>query len=264
MSSGAFDWQESTTRVDGDNFLAEAGLRRELRHSRTASLGIDGALGWQRLALEPDDGIDIAEQRLVLGSFGTRARRVSDLHELVADGRLGVDVGHYLDGEPDDATFARLSVDTHAWTLVGIPGFTEPQRIGLRLIGQAATTQLPGTLQLGLGGAPRAAAFDPSLVSVDDGVYVGLDLRLKSEFMRWGELHVFADAAYGEQKRQFEADLWAYLADVGLGWTVALPAGLRSELRWSVPLAARGGDDSIDDDGAELLWMLTYEPEASR
>ena len=33
---------------------------------------------------------------------------------------------------------------------------------------------------------------------------------------------------------------------------------------WSVPLAARGGDDSIDDDGAEFLWMLTYEPEASR
>jgi hemolysin activation/secretion protein len=264
VASGAFDWQESATRVDGDNFVAEAGLRRELRHSRTASLGIDGALGWQRLALEPDDGIDIEEQRLLLGSFGTRARRVFDLHELVADGRLGVDVGHYLDGEPDDATFARVSIDTHAWTLVGIPGFAEPQRVSMRLIGQAATSQLPGTLQLGLGGASRAVAFDPSLVSVDDGVYVGFDLRLKSEFMRWGELHVFADAAYGEQKRQFEADLWAYLADVGLGWTVALPAGLRSELRWSVPVSARGGDESIDDDGAELLWMLTYEPEASR
>jgi hemolysin activation/secretion protein len=261
VASGAFDWEDSSTRLDGDNVVTELGIRHELHHNRRASFAVDGALGWQRLALDPEGATDIDEQRVLLGSFGASAHRVSDVRELVAEGRAGIDIGSYLDGEPaDDTSFGRLTVDAHAWTPVDIPGFARSQRFGLRFAGQVANTQLPGTLQLGLGGAGHASAFDPSLVSVDDGAYVGLDLRLRPELLRWGEFRVFADVAYGEQKRRFDDDLWAYLSDAGVGWTLDLASGLTTEIRWSYPINAKGEDDDIDDDGARWLWLLTFQP----
>jgi hemolysin activation/secretion protein len=258
---GAFDWEDPSTRLDGDNLIAEVGARHQLTDNRVAWLAVDGAFGWQRLGLDPD-ATEIDDDRVWLGSLGLSGRRVSDLHEVVASGRIGVDVGTYLDGGPEGgSSFVRLIGDADAWTLIPVPGFAERPRLSLRFTGQAATEPLPGTLELGLGGPARTAAFDPALVSVDDGAYLGVDLAFRSAALPWGELRVFADVAYGEQKRSFDDDLWAFLADTGVALNVALPMGLASEVRWSFPLSAKGEDDAIDDEGARWLWMLSYRPE---
>ena len=85
---------------------------------------------------------------------------------------------------------------------------------------------------------------------------------------RAGDFLLFADGGYGEIKREFADDVSVGLASVGVGWDMPLgtwlgaraPARLDAQLRFSVPVADKGSQDWINDDGVTLYWMLRYVP----
>jgi len=141
-----------------------------------------------------------------------------------------------------------------------LPGFSDAQRIGLRFEGQLASTSMPGTLQLGLGGPGRVRAFDASTYSVDDGLVATVEARLRQWSPSWGDLLLFSDLGYGTRRQEFDGDTEAYLASAGVGWDLNVLDHLAAEMRVSAPLVSRDSNGTLDDDGFTVFWRVRYVP----
>jgi hemolysin activation/secretion protein len=274
VSRDEFDYSDGLTELDGTADTAEIGATHVLARGRTRSVALDAAVSYQKLQLD-GDGTSAAlgtlnDQTLWFGTLGASTDRVYDGPRIALNGRIGADGGTIESGrQPGQSSpFYRLRVDGSAWEMVPLPGFAAPQTLRLVLAGQVANTAMPGTLQMGLGGMGRVSAYDRSTASVDDGVFLGLELHMAPEAGRLGDFLLFTNAGYGEIKRDFDDDVSVGLASVGVGWD--LPLGrwfgmaqanqFDAQLRFSVPVADKGSQDWINDDGVTLYWMLRYVP----
>jgi hemolysin activation/secretion protein len=271
VSRDQFDYSSNASEQNGTADTAELGLTEVLSRSRTRSVTLDAAVNYQKLQLDTDGAPgSLSDQSLWFVAADASTDRVFDLSHISMNGRVGVDAGTFDSGREagQSSPFYRLRMDGSAWRLISLPGFAVPQTLRLVVSGQLASTAMPGTLQMGLGGPGRVRAYDRSTASVDDGVYVGLDFRMAPARGRIGDFLLFADGAYGEIKREFADDVSVGLASVGAGWD--LPIGtwfgttrarqLDAQLRFSVPVADKGSQDWINDDGVTLCWMLRYVP----
>jgi hemolysin activation/secretion protein len=274
ISRDEFDYSNGQTELDGTADTAQIGATRILSRGRTRSVALDAGVSYQKLQLD-GDGTSAAlgtlnDQTLWFGSIGASTDRVYDGPRIALNGRIGVDGGAFDSGrQPGQSSpFYRLRVDGSAWELIPLPGFAAPQTLRLVFAGQVASTAMPGTLQMGLGGVGRVSAYDRSTASVDDGIFLGLELHAAPEAGRFGDFLLFANGGYGEIEREFDDDVSVGLASVGVGWD--LPLGrwfgvthanrFDAQLRFSVPVADKGSQDWINDDGVTLYWMLRYVP----
>jgi hemolysin activation/secretion protein len=271
LSRDEFDYSDGTTELSGTADTAELGLTEILARSRTRSIALDAGLNFQKLQLDQNAAAgSLTDQKLWFFEAGASADRVFDLPRISMNGHVGVDAGSFDSGraEGQSSPFYRLRVDGSAWRLMSSPGASMAQTLRLVVVGQVASTAMPGTLQLGLGGPGRVLAYDRSTASVDDGIYVGLDYRVSPAGGRAGDFLVFADGAYGEIKREFAGDVSVGLSSVGIGWDLPIgtwfgvdnPRRFDAQLRFSVPVADKGSQDWINNDGVTLYWMLRYVP----
>ena len=273
ISRDQFDYNgnDGASEQNGTADTVELGVTEVLARSRTRSVSLDFGANYQKLQLDTDGAPgSLSDQSLWFVAADASTDRVFDLPRISMNGRIGIDAGGFESGrEPGQSSpFYRLRMDGSAWRLMSLPGFASTQTLRLVISGQLASTAMPGTLQMGLGGPGRVQAYDRSTASVDDGIYVGLDFRMAPAAGRVGDFLLFADGAYGEIKREFADDVSVGLASVGAGWD--LPLGtwlgasrrhqLDAQLRFSVPVADKGSQDWINDDGVTLYWMLRYVP----
>ena len=274
VSRDEFNYSDGQTELDGTADTANLGMTYALSRGRTRSAALDAGVSYQKLQLDGNGTSSslgtLNDQTLWFGSLGVSTNRVFDGPRIALDGRLGVDAGSFDSGrQPGQSSpFYRLRVDGSAWQMVPLPGFAVPQALRLTLAGQVASTAMPGTLQMGLGGVGRVSAYDRSTASVDDGIFVGLELRMAPDAGRLGDFLLFTNGGYGEIKREFDEDVSVGLASVGIGWD--LPLGrwfgmahsnqFDAQMRFSVPVADKGSQDWINDDGVTLYWMLRYVP----
>jgi len=257
-----FDWTDAGLDLQGDSATGSLGARRVLARSRSWSAAVDGFLSYQALELERVRGGELTDQRLAFGTIGYDVLRRFDESRSSLAGRISLDGGAILDGEfaGQSETLFRLVASGSAWRMVDLPGFTDAQRIGVRFEGQVASTAMPGTLQLGLGGPARVGAFDATTYSVDDGIVASVEARLRQWSPAFGDLLLFSDVGYGTRRRAFSSDSDAYLASAGVGWDVRLLDHLTAVLRASKPLASRDSDGTLDDDGYRIFWSVRYVP----
>ncbi len=271
VSRDEFDYSDGTADLSGTAVRAEMGVSGTLARSRTRSILLDAGLNYQDLQLDQNGASgSLTDQKLWFVDAGAATDRVYDAPRISLNGRIGVDAGSFDSGRApgQSSPFYRLRVDGSAWRLMSSPGSSMQQTLRLVVVGQVASTAMPGTLQMGLGGPNRVRAYDRSTASVDDGIYVGLDYRLTPDAGRMGDFLLFADGAYGEIKREFADDVSVGLASVGVGWDLPIgawlgasqPQRLDAQLRFSVPVADKGSQDWINDDGVTLYWMLRYVP----
>lgn len=271
LSRDEFDYSDGSTELTGTADTAELGLTEILARSRTRSIALDAGLNFQKLQLDQNGAAgSLTDQKLWFFEAGASADRVFDLPRISMNGHVGVDAGSFDSGraEGQSSPFYRLRVDGSAWRLMSSPGASMAQTLRMVVVGQVASTAMPGTLQLGLGGPGRVLAYDRSTASVDDGIYVGLDYRVTPGSGRAGDFLLFTDGAYGEVKREFADDVSVGLASVGIGWDLPVgtwfgaadPSRFDAQLRFSVPVADKGSQDWINDDGVTLYWMLRYVP----
>ncbi len=271
ISRDEFDYSNGASEQNGTADTAELGVTEVLARSRTRSIALDLGANYQKLQLDTDGAPDsLSDQSLWFVAAGASTDRVFDAPRISMNGRIGVDAGGFESGrEPGQSSpFYRLRMDGSAWRLISLPGFASPQTLRFVVSGQLASTAMPGTLQMGLGGPGRVQAYDRSTASVDDGIFVGLDFRMTPAAGRVGEFLLFADGAYGEIKRNFADDVSVGLASVGAGWDLPLGTWLGAsrahqfdaQLRFAVPLADKGSQDWVNDDGVTLYWMLRYVP----
>ena len=262
LSRHDYHWRRSGLVVDGDATTADASVTRTLVRGRKTDINIDGGLAWQHLEQDAP-GVTLKDQDLVIGTVGVGGRRVFDASRWVLDGRTAIAAVGVADGDVDgqDSATARLRFDGSAWRPLVLPGLGEQQRLRFRLSGQLATGSLPGTLQLGLGGVGAVRGYEPSIMSVDDGVVGSIEAHLAPwQAQRYGTAVLFGDAGYGEQRRTYGGDLWAYLSAVGLGWDWQYGNRFDTQLRWAFPLKTRGSADWLEDDGSRLWFVLRVRP----
>ena len=270
LSHNEFDYSDGTTALNGTADTAELGITEVMARSRTRSIALDAGLNYQKLQLDQDGADSLTDQSLWFLAAGASTDRVFDGPRISLNGRVGIDGGSFDSGRApgQDSPFYRLRVDGSAWQLISLPGLASPQTLRLVVAGQLASTALPGTLQMGLGGPGRVQAYDRSTASVDDGIFVGLEFRVTPGTGGAGDFLAFTEGAYGEIKREFADDVSVGLASVGIGWDLpiakwlgaARSRQLDAQLRFSVPVADKGSQDWINDDGVTLYWMLRYVP----
>lgn len=261
VSVDDFDWQVDAARLNGRAFTAAAGLRHELSASRHHADGVDALLTASKLELDQSGVGSLVDQDFLMAGFGYDTTDRFDAPKLSTMLRGQIDVGRISDGEfaGQSDTFYRLSTVASAWRLIDLPGFDAQQRISASVTGQWASTALPGTLQMSLGGAGQVAGFDGSIASADTAAVANLTLRLRDWDVRYGDLLLFVDAGYGEAERAFDDEAWAYLASAGAGWLIDIGPHFSAQLKGSVPMAARGAPD-LTDQGFNLFWMVRYVP----
>jgi hemolysin activation/secretion protein len=248
--------------VDGDATTAEAHVTRNLVRGRKIDLNVDAGVAWQHLEQDAP-GVSLKDQDLLVGTLGVGGRRVFDATRWVLDGRMATNAVGVADGDFDgqDNTTLRVRFDGSAWRPMALPGLGEAQRLRFRLSGQLTTGSLPGTYQLGLGGVGGVRGYEPSIMSVDDGVVGSIEAHVAPwHEERYGSAVLFGDAGYGEQRRAYGGDLWAYLSAVGLGWDWHYGNRFDTQLRWAFPLKTRGSADWLEDDGSRLWFVLRVRP----
>lgn len=271
ISRDEFDYSNGASEQNGTADTAELGVTEVLARSRTRSIALDLGANYQKLQIDTDGAPgSLSDQSLWFVAAGASTDRVFDAPRISMNGRIGLDAGGFESGrEPGQSSpFYRLRMDGSAWRMISLPGFASPQTLRLVVSGQLASTAMPGTLQMGLGGPGRVQAYDRSTASVDDGIFVGLDFRMSPAGGRAGDFLLFADGAYGDIKRNFADDVSVGLASVGAGWDLPLGSWLGAgrarqfdaQLRFAVPVADKGSQDWINDDGVTLYWMLRYVP----
>jgi hypothetical protein len=274
ISRDQFDYNgnDGASEQNGTADTVELGVTEVLARSRTRSVSLDFGANYQKLQLDTDGAPgSLSDQSLWFVAGGrVRGPRVRSAAHFDERPDPAIECGRFESGrEPGQSSpFYRLRMDGSAWRLMSLPGFASTQTLRLVISGQLASTAMPGTLQMGLGGPGRVQAYDRSTASVDDGIYVGLDFRMAPEAGRVGDFLLFADGAYGEIKREFADDVSVGLASVGAGWD--LPLGtwlgasrrhqLDAQLRFSVPVADKGSQDWINDDGVTLYWIAPLCP----
>lgn len=243
----------SADEVEGDGWLFDAVLESYLYRDRLTGLSWElgfgrHELGWQTATSEVD-------QSVTLASGALNARRVWDSARVAADLRLYADFGR-IDGDTfagQDDTFWDAGFELVGWHPFDLGFLPGRQKAALELSGQLASTQLPSTRRLALGGVAGARGFERDLYLADQALLIRGELRTP---LALGELALFADAAYG----RIENDLtpgWAYLADLGVAWEVRFGAHLMSSVSWATPITAKG-NGGLSDEGDMLFWSLRY------
>lgn len=236
--------------MDGDGVLLDLSVERALRRSRSNSLTAEFGLGHHRFSWPEND-----DQAATFVSGLLRSHRIWDGQRIAAGVSASADVGRFSEGAfaGQEEFFWRVGVDAYAWKPVRIPLFPGEQKLAARLSGQVSDSQLPSSRRLSLGGAARARGFQRNTFLADQGVVIGLDLRMP---LPLGELVLFVDSAYGDGRNEL-LPTWGHLTNVGMGWDADLLPNLVSRFSWSLPVTAKGSAD-LDDDGSQFYWSLQY------
>jgi hemolysin activation/secretion protein len=238
------------SKLDGDGVLFDLTVRRELRRSRNRNTTVEIGLRHHRFSWQAAE-----DQTATFATAILHSHRIWDAQQIAAGVSTSADLGRFSEGAfaGQDKGFWRLGVDAYAWKPISLPWLGGEQKLAARLSGQISDSQLPSSTRLSLGGFSRARGFQRDTFLADQGVIVGLDLRVP---VAVGELVLFVDTAYGKSRNDLTPN-WGRLTDIGLGWDADLLPKLMSRLSLAFPLSARGSAD-LDDDSPQFFWQLQY------
>lgn len=237
--------------LKGDALFADIAMTRVLYRSRSQSLAVGLGINHHRLSW--DDG---PQQQVTFLDGLLSAHRVWDVQRIAVDARLAFAAGRVGNDifAGQEEKFWRFSFDALAWTPIGLPILSGEQKLVIKLVGQMTDSQLPASLRLSAGGAEYARGFSRDTLLIDQGVIVGLDLRIG---LKLGELSLFVDSAYGEGRNELQP-FWGHVTSVGVGWDADINENLVSRMSWALPISAQGSG-GLTDEGPRFYWSLQYE-----
>lgn len=239
--------------IEGDGWLVDAMLESQLYRDRLTGLSWELGIGRHDLSWRTSAG-DV-DQTATLLSSALNVRRVWDDSEIAADLRLYADIGR-VSGDTfagQDDGFWDMGFELFGWHPFDLGLLPGRQKAAIELRGQLASTQLPSTRRLALGGAAAARGFQRDIHLADQAVLIRAELRTP---LALGELALFADAAYGRIENELTPG-WAHLADLGVAWEVRVGEHFRSSISWATPITAKG-EGGLSDEGDTLFWSLRY------
>ncbi len=203
------------------------------------------------------DSLDDQEARFV--HVGLVGHRLWDTSRIALEGGIHAHVGHLDHLQPGQAAdWWRLKGTANAWRPLpdlGVWNALHGLKGVIGVTAQWANDGLPPSMRLSSRGAAFNRGFRHGGTQFDRGVNVTAELRGSAGLGQWS---LFVDSGYGE--RLSSQALWSHLTSAGVGWEAQLDTifeGLRTQLTLGYPLSHRGPGGN-DDDGARLLWSLSY------
>ncbi len=216
------------------------------------------------------------DQKLETVSVAVDYTQLWDKQLLLLTGRFGIDQGHIISGELRDQStdFTKVLLNANLLKRFSINNWLTKNRSSFNLVAkinsQYAVKFLSSVEQFSLGGPTAVRAFGVSDVSVDSGIYAGLELffdlpldPVKKFNLPLDPLRpfVFYDYAYGVAiglagGGNRDAEIKAY----GFGLRINWPGRGIANLIFAKPQSAFYQNDFLDADGKSRIYFdVTFQ-----
>lgn len=194
-----------------------------------------------------------------------------DDRQLLLTGRFGIDQGHMIKGEArgQSTDFTKILMNANILKRFSIDNWLTKNEsyfnFVVKMNAQYTEKFLSSVEQFSLGGPNAVRAFGVSDVSVDSGVYTGVELFFDLPFDITGALnipidpirpYVFYDYAYGVARgiagvKDFDAQISGY----GAGFRVNWPGKVTANVIFGRPKSASYEDDFLDEEGKSRFFV---------
>lgn len=243
--------------VEGDNETYEAGVRWDMRRTRTLNLSSGLTVQARRADVKfrnianfnlDDDDLRVGALDATLQRFDTRFKGVDFMDVAV---RLGSDRadGFEVVSNDNDYELVRLGYSRYQ-------RLTDTQTLLLLTRGQITADVLPSLERFSLGGPDSVRAYPVSEILTDRGLLATLEYRVSAPGFStkaspfggrpWGQvlqLIAFGDYAWGELTEIGEGD---EISGAGVGLLMSAPGNVNFKLTGATPLGSLDPSDGDD------------------
>jgi hemolysin activation/secretion protein len=239
--------------------------------SRTKKLSVQIAYTQKDVLFQVVNSPNLSsDQKLEVVSFATDYTKLWDDRQFLFTGRLALDQGHMISGERDNQSidFSKLVVNLSLLKRIKLPEWVTDKDYSFNVVlksnGQYTEKFLSSVEQFSLGGANAVRAFGVSDISVDSGVYAGLEIlfepiNLFSKAKFWfGPLKpfLFFDYAYGvshnpDGNRAFDSQIKGY----GLGFKLNWARGGLINFIFATPHSSSHEENVADLEGQSRIYF---------
>jgi hemolysin activation/secretion protein len=258
-----------------DNYGLKAGY--QLIRGRTRNLSLELGYTQKDVLFEVGELITLStdekiENVLVAADF----TQLWDDSQLLLTGRFGIDQGHIISGEltGQSADFTKVLMTANLLKRFSLDNWVTKNRsffnVVLKVNSQYTEKFLSSVEQFSLGGPNAVRAFGVSDVSVDSGIYAGVELffDLPVDIVERFDLpidpirpFIFYDYAYGVARgltgpTDFDAKIRGY----GAGFRVNWKGKITANIIFATPSSASYQENFLDEDGESRFFLdLNYQ-----
>ncbi len=257
-----------------DNYAL--GMSYQVIRSRTLNLGLSAGYTQKDVIFQVGELTTLStDEKIETVNVGIDYTQLWDERQLLLTGRFGVDQGHMIEGEArgQSSDFTKLLLSANLLKRFSIDNWLTKNEsyfnLVLKLNAQYSEKFLSSVEQISLGGPDAVRAFGVSDVSVDSGVYAGVELFFDMPYDITDALNlpldpirpfVFYDYGYGvarglEGGQDFDAEVQAFGAGFRLNW----PGTATANVVFARPTGARYQDDFLEAEGEARFFLdLVY------
>jgi hemolysin activation/secretion protein len=194
-----------------------------------------------------------------------------DERQLLLTGRFGLDQGHIIDGEArgQSTDFTKILLNANVLKRFSINNWITKNEsyfnFVFKLNAQYAEKSLSSVEQFSLGGPNGVRAFGVSDVSIDSGMYAGIELFFDLPYDVTSEFglpidpirpYIFYDYGYGVARGLVGAqDFDAKVAGWGAGFRVNWPGRATANVVFARPRSATYQDNFLEEEGESRFFV---------
>ncbi|MBV1878621.1 MAG: hypothetical protein KUG79_13335 [Pseudomonadales bacterium] len=259
--------------IIGETANYSVGGSYQLSLSRTRSLSVQTSFSYKDVLLDADRTATLSsDQQLGVFSASTEYTRLWDDQLLLFSGRLGIDQGNIIKGNRDGQStdFTKTLLNFSLLKRTSVYNWVTKNESSLGLVfkanAQYAEKRLASVEQFSLGGPAAVRAFGVSDVSVDSGIYLGVEVlfslpvdpvtrfKLPLDTLK---PYFFYDYAYGvgRSSATSEENNDSVIKGYGLGMRMSWPNRGSADLIFAKPRSASFDDGTIDARGESRIYF---------
>lgn len=244
----------------------------QFTRSRTKKLSAQVAYTYKDVLFQVAGAAQLStDQQLEVLSVSTDYTSLWDDQQLLLSGRLGVDQGHIIKGEvPNQSTdYTKLLGNMNLLKRVSFYNWLTKDESSFNVVfksnAQYSEKFLSAVEQFSMGGPGAVRAFSVSDISVDSGIYAGLEMSFGLPFDLVGSMnlpldpikpYVFFDYAYGVARRPGGGDdKDAQIKGYGLGMRLNWAGRGAANFVFATPLSSSYDDNFTDAEGKSRVYI---------
>ena len=249
----------------------------QLELSRTRNLKAQAAYTYKDVLFEVGNVASLStDQQIGVFSAAVEYTRLWDEQLLLFSGRFGIDQGNISSGEVQDQStdFTKSLLNVSLLKRTSVFNWLTKNESSLGFVfkanAQYAEKFLSSVEQFSLGGPAAVRAFGVSDVSVDSGIYIGMEMLFSfpiDPIARFNlpleplKPYLFFDYGYGVARLPGGGeDKDAQVKGYGFGMRINWPNKGSADLIFATPRSAHYDDDFIDADGESRIYFnLLYQ-----
>ena len=239
--------------------------------SRTLNLKVQASYTYKDVLFDVGNVSSLStDQQIGVYSIAANYTQLWDSQQLLLSGRFAVEQGNIFGGQAQQQStdFTKTLVNLNVLKRFSFPNWLTKNRSSINFVvksnAQYAEQFLSSVEQFSLGGPTAVRAFTVSDVSVDSGIYAGLEVYFDLPFDPMSRFNlpldplkpfIFFDYAYGVARRSGGDNKDAYIKGYGLGVRISWPGKAVANLVFAKPRSAYFDDNFIEAEGESRIFF---------